>query len=60
MNAKSSKKLRQYYRREIKGQFQLIQSLIRDKPRFLPIWLWRKIVYRVLDLQAVIDNDKKK
>ena len=60
MSERKQKKLRQLFRRDIKGQFKVIQSLIRGKPRFMPLWMWRKMVYRVLDLDMIENSNEKK
>ena len=45
MNSKKVKKLRQYYRRDIKTQlleeYSLLRVAIKPKPRFMPLWLYK-------------------
>lgn len=48
MSQKQSKKLQQKYRRDIKGQFNLLRESLRERPRFFPKWLWRQVLYFVL------------
>jgi hypothetical protein len=46
MNGKQSKKIRQYYRRDIKKNAELagkkIGNVMKPKPKFIPwkVWMW--------------------
>jgi len=50
MSNKQSKKLRQYYKREIEGQFNAMRLIIKDKPWWLPRKFWKIIVKLVLNI----------
>lgn len=45
MNSKNVKKLRQYYRRDLRGKLglevELARHLIKIKPRLMPRWLYK-------------------
>ncbi|KKN16790.1 hypothetical protein LCGC14_0972520 [marine sediment metagenome] len=59
MNAKKVKKLRQYYKRDLKKQllaeYSLISSAIKTKPRFMP-----RVIFRLLALLYVKKNYRDK
>jgi len=44
MSGKRSKKIRQYYRRELSQRArdygELIGNAMKPKPKFIPMWLW--------------------
>lgn len=48
MSDKKSKKLRQYYNREVKGTLLLLQRVMRPRPRLVPKFLWRALIGLVL------------
>lgn len=52
MNSKEAKKIRQLYRREVKGQFdhtmEILKMVIRKKPRLLPAFIWYRIIKLVI------------
>ena len=41
MNGSVVKKLRKYVRRMKRGELELIQGMMRPKPKWMPIWLWK-------------------
>lgn len=52
MNSKNAKKLKQMYRREVrkeaKKSLRQFSDMIRPKPRYIPTWLWRKLLELVI------------
>lgn len=48
MNTKQVKKLRQLYKRDLKKQvmkeYSLFRSALKPKPRFMPVWVWKRLV----------------
>lgn len=52
MNAKHTKKLRQIYRREVRGSFNVWAETVRDKPWWLPRFVWAGILKAVFKPDA--------
>ena len=55
MSHKQDKKIRQLYRRDFKLEELKFQErlafLVKPKPRFVPWWLWMKIVKMVIKVK---------
>lgn len=53
MNNYNAKKLRQIHRKTLNRQIdKFFEQVVRPRPRWLPSWLWWKIVNRVLKIQT--------
>jgi len=48
MNLKTAKKVRQMYRRDLRdqslAQYSLLKVALKPKPRYLPVWIWKRLV----------------
>lgn len=53
MNGKTSSKLRQLYRREIRGNFNIFAEIVKDKPFLMPTFIWAWILKMVFKKDAV-------
>lgn len=51
MNAREAKKIRKIIA-------HTVQAATRPKPRFLPRWIWKRIVRRVVVLEKVANSDQ--
>jgi len=55
MNQKKAKKIRQMFSRQVeqeaKKRVSALQRMVRPKPKLIPIWLWKKIIYYILNIK---------
>lgn len=60
MSGRTSKKLQQFYRREVKGSFNIWAETVRDKPWWLPMFVWALVLRIVFKRDAVEIANKLK
>lgn len=47
---REARKVGETYQKEMLKRLTVFNEAVRPKPRFLPQWLWEKVVYRVIDI----------
>lgn len=60
MSGKTSKKLQQFYRREVKGSFNIWSETVRDKHWLVPTFIYNFILWLVFKKDAVKIANKLK